>query len=83
MKKKKKTANRTIDKSPQRSFDFDDLPVSLQSFFAEQADGLRVFKKQYPRLFEVMFKPMDSERYRRFEARLVRTQQRLRKRQSR
>jgi hypothetical protein len=76
-KKKKRTTTR---KAPQHALDFNDLPEQMQLFFAEQADGLREFRELYPRLYDVMFRPMDSKRYRRFEARMISAQQKLRKR---
>jgi hypothetical protein len=82
--KKKKIASRKATRSPQRSFDFDDLPPPLQSFFAEQVDRLREFRDRYPKLYNVMFNDVaNTPEYRRCEEQIVSTQERHRKRGTR
>lgn len=83
MKKKNTPQRKREGVSPQMALDWDALPSGVKSFFAEHIDQLKELREQYPRLYAVMFKPMNTERYRRFEARLVRNQERSRKRGSR
>lgn len=82
--KKKNTRRRKRDSaSPQLELDWDALPSGVKSFLAEHIDQLKEFREQYPRFYDVMFRPMDTERYKRFEARLVEAQARSRKRKHR
>lgn len=83
MKKKNSRRRKRDSASPQLELDWDALPVGVKSFLAEHLDRLKEFREQYPRFYEVMFRPIDNERYRRCEARIVKTQERSRNRKQR
>ena len=54
------------------------LPKPARAIVGAHIDDLDKFRRRYPRLYEVMFKNVDSEHYREFERQLERAQQRER-----
>lgn len=83
--KRKRFALRQISENPQQSLELSNtvqelakalqaLPLPARAIFDQQINSLDKFKRQYPRLYDVMFKNIDSKRYREFEQHLERAQ---------
>jgi hypothetical protein len=59
---------------------YDDLPISAQQFITSQITEMLDFRDKHPRVFDIMFRNVNSESYRMLEAQIEKIQVRLRAR---
>ena len=86
MAKKKRTSKRRLSVQPTQNTAIVEitaalsaLPLPARAIVNEHIKDLDKFRRRYPRLYDVMFKSVDSKHYREFEQQLEQLQERKRR----